>query len=296
LQTIFDFSIKNWVNMTKTNFSFKTKVGFILFNCIAAAVLLVVIFLLVNWGLHKYTQHGFEIVVPDVTGLTPEEAEEILASEGLKLEILDSTYTKKEIVGTFLEQNPKAGTIVKPSRIIYVIKNSKYPRKVMMPEFRNISHRQVEAKLRTMGMVIGEVKYETSAFKNIVLDVRINGKPLSAGSLVSEGTKIDLLVGKGFDEEEVTVPSVIGLTLSEARAALMEVGLIVGGVTYNEQPTEATWGKHKVYAQYPEEGKQLSGGSIVTVKMSLSGKRPTVKEQAVLEENDFEPEEDEFFE
>ena len=294
MQTIFDFFTKIRVNMNKTNFSFKTKAGFIIFNCIAAAVLLVLIFFLVNWGLHKYTQHGIEIVVPDITGLTPEEAEAILATEGLKLEILDSTYTKKATLGTFLEQTPEAGTVVKPTRIIYVIKNSKYPRKVMMPEFRNISHRQVEAKLRSMGMLVGEVEFETSAYKNIVLDVRIKGKPLSAGTLVPEGTKIDLVVGKGFDEEDVAVPSVIGLTLTEARTLLMETGLIAGGVTYDEHPTEATWGKHKVYEQYPEEGKQVSGGSIVTIKLSLSGKRPTVKIKPVEEDN-YTPEEEEFF-
>ena len=61
---------------------------------LAAAVIIVVVVLtcLILW-LRGYTQHGTEITVANVRGLTQEQAETILHEQGLSTVIVDSTYS-----------------------------------------------------------------------------------------------------------------------------------------------------------------------------------------------------------
>ena len=276
--------------MIKFDQILKSKACLILLNFVAAAILVMIIVFCVSRWLHRYTQHGVEIVVPNITGMYIEEAEVILAAEGLKLEILDSIYHKDATLSTLIEQTPLAGSKVKEGRTIYAIKNSNHRRQVQMPELRNISQRQAEAKLRALGMQRGEVKYEPSAFKNIVMDLRIDTTSILAGAYVPEGSVIDLYVGRGPGAQKVKVPNVIGKTLTEARSLLIGKELSVGRVEYDERPTSENWGKQVVYAQTPEEGAILTGGSYVNLKLSVDREKSVVNNNTATDSD-----EEEFF-
>ena len=68
-----------------------SKFGIILFNLLLAVVVATLVIAVVVFGLKNYTQHGVEILVPNVTELYVEEAKIILESEGLHIEVIDST-------------------------------------------------------------------------------------------------------------------------------------------------------------------------------------------------------------
>ena len=268
MQTIYYFFYKIMAKTNKKGKNLASNTGFVVLNCVlAAAVVVGLVIGTIHW-LRHYTQFGVEIIVPNITGLYPQEAEMTLAAAGLHLAVIDSTFSQKTPLGTFLEQNPRAGSKVKDGRVIYAIQNASIRRPVIMPELRDISLRQAEAKLKAIGMTVGTITYEPSAYKNLVIDMRSENIPILAGAQIPEGTIIDLIVGKGLGTQQVTVPSILGKTLTEARSWLIGNSLTVGKLEYDEQPTEETLGQHIVYAQTPAAGEVVRGGTSINLKLT----------------------------
>ena len=69
--------------------------AFVLKNFFIAALIGVVIIVgAVRW-LSSFTHHGEEVVVPAITGLYVEESKILAGNEGLTIQVIDSTYSKK---------------------------------------------------------------------------------------------------------------------------------------------------------------------------------------------------------
>ena len=254
----------------KTFFN-ETKAGFILKNVCLAAVIGIVILLILLGYLKRYTEHGVEVVVPTVTGLYLEEAHALLTHEGLTLEVVDSTYSKKVPLGTIVEQTPVAESHCKHGRPVYVIINSKTVRQVPMPDLHDISYRQAEATLRSLNIGVANYIYEPSEYRDLVLDVRRpGGGSIAPGTRVDEGSSVVLVVGRGKGNAKAIVPNLIGKSLSEARSLLLSRYLTVGFTEYDEQPTEETETLFIVYKQEPTSGTQIVEGSRVDLYLSTN--------------------------
>ena len=255
--------------MAKKNFWKETKLGFILSNLlIAAAVVLVVVIILLVY-LRKYTAHKVEIEVPKITELYLEEAKLTLESQGLHLEVIDSTYSNKAPLGTIVEQNPAANSKVKQGRTIYAIQNARFRRPVVVPELRDVSLRQAEVTLKALGLEVDSIIYEPSTYRNIILDMRSEGVSVEAGVRLAEGSKVSLVVGKGQGTEEVTIPAIVGKSLEEARAWLLSHQLTIGTIEYDIPPTEENIQEYIVYSQSPESGTVVVEGTNVNIKLSV---------------------------
>jgi beta-lactam-binding protein with PASTA domain len=253
---------------------------------IAAAVVVALVIALVVF-LRKYTQHGIEVITPDVTQLYLEEARIVAEAEGLRLMVIDSTYSQKVPLGTIVEQSPLPGSKVKHGRTIHVIENAKMRRPVVVPELRDVSLRQAQATLAALGLQVDSITYEPSMYRDIVLDVRTDTVALQAGDRISEGTQVTLVVGQGKGTEEVVVPTLIGKSLEEARAWLFSHSLTLGTVTYDIEPTEETMDTYIVYSQTPESGTVVVEGTNINIKLS------TDIEKTITSDN--EESEEEFF-
>ena len=265
---------------------FQTKVGKIVLNLLIAIGIILLSFVALLIWLHHYTKHGVEISVPNITGLYIEEAQITLAAEGLQLAIIDSTYSQKTPLGTLLEQNPKPGSKVKKGRTIYAIQNARFRRPVIMPELRDLSLRQAELTIKALGLELGEIIYEPSTYKDLILDVRTENTPLAAGTQVPEGTVVDLHVGRGPGVQQVTVPSIVGKSLTDARSWLMGHSLSMGRVEYDVEPTEETKDLYIVYSQTPESGTVVVEGTTVNIKLSTDIEK-TVTADNIEDEEEF---------
>ena len=253
--------------MEKRGFFDKKDVNFIVWNVVLA--LLVGAGLLVGliYWLRSYTQHGIEVEVEDVRGLVAAEAEPLLAAQGLHLVIIDSTYTDKVPFGTIVEQDPKPMSHAKHGRAVYVTINATTKRQITMPDLLDISYRQAETTLRGMGLEVDTTyEYEPSAFRDLVLDIKYNDESVHAGDKIPIGSTVRLVVGFGRGTEEVEVPSVLGLTLADARSLLLSHRLIVGAVSYDTPAEEEV--PQYVYRQVPHAGERLLEGETVTLRLS----------------------------
>lgn len=270
----------------KTNWT-KTKWGFLLINILVAATVVGIILLTLILSLRHYTEHGKEVVVPDITNLYLEEANIVAASEGLRIEVIDSTYSKKTELGTIVEQNPKAGAKVKNGRTIYVIQNARFRRPIFLPELHDLSVRQAERTIKGLGLNVAEILYEPSMYKDIVLDIRHNDSSLVAGTRLEEGARLTLVVGKGQGTAEVSVPSVIGKSLHDARSWLLGNMLTIGVVEYDIIPTEETRDAYVVFSQTPESGTIVVEGTSVNLKLSMDIEKTITADNEQSEEDFF---------
>lgn len=255
-------------NMDIKTFFNDTKAGFILKNLLIALAIGIAILLILLSFLKRYTEHGIEVEVPNVMGMYIEEANTLLAHEGLQLEVIDSTYSKKVPLGTIVEQTPVANSHCKHGRPIYVIINSKTVRQVPLPNLHDISYRQAEATLRSLNLGVGNCIYEPSEYRDLVLDVRKGGKSLQPGERLDEGSLVTLVIGKGRSNAKVDVPNIIGRSLTGARSTLLSKYLTLGMIAYDEDPTPETASLYVVYKQEPAAGTVLYEGSRVDLYLT----------------------------
>ena len=273
--------------MKKSSISQEKNVGFVVKNLVAALIIAVVaLFILLAW-LKNYTQHGIEVDVPNITGMYLEEARVTVEQEGLRLEVIDSTYSKKVPLGTIVEQNPIAASHAKKDRIVYVIINANSVRQVPLPDLHDISYRQAEATLKSLGIGVKEYVYEPSEFKDLILDVRMDDRTVEPGERLDEGSEVTLVVGRGKGTEKISVPNLCGMKLNDARSLLLSKYLTLGIYEYDVPPTEATEDLYVVYKQEPTFGTILVEGSRVDLYLSTDIEKAAAK----IEVND----EDEFF-
>lgn len=181
----------------KEFFSFKTNKFFWL-NIVAMVVVVVVlVFGVLKW-IDAYTRHGETVVVPDVKGMTIEEATKMFGNRGLVCVISDTKYVKNEEAGVVLDLKPAAGEKVKEGRTVYLTVNTlEVPMRVIPDVADNSSLRQAQAKLLSAGFKLNEVQL-VNGEKDWVYGVKYQGRQLTAGEKIPLGASVTLMVGDGL--------------------------------------------------------------------------------------------------
>ena len=264
---------------------------FVVWNILAAILIVVVLLVGLYFWLRRYTQHGQEVVVPNVVGLYMEEAVPQAQAQGLTIQITDSTYSNRVPLGTIVEQTPPANSHTKQGRALYVVVNARCRRQVPLPDLQDMSYRQAEATLRSVGIVVNpDYEYEPSEYKDLVLAVKKGGEVLTPGQRIEEGSRVTLVIGFGKGTEQVRVPNVIGLSLQDARSLLLGSRLTVGATEF-DSPVAAEDGTDEestqiVYIQTPAAGEYLLEGSHVDLKLS-SDVEKSLNTQSASSDEDF---------
>lgn len=168
----------------------------------------------VLYGLDVYTRHGQSVLVPDVKGMSVEEAKKVFKNQGLRGEVIDSNYVKELTPGKVLEQNPIQGMRVKDGRVVYLTINTlSVPLQTVPDVADNSSLRQAQAKLLAAGFKLTEEEYIIGE-RDWVYGVKYKGRELKVGEKAPIGSTLTLMVGQGMenpnpifynDEEEVII-------------------------------------------------------------------------------------------
>lgn len=164
----------------------------------------VVIWLLLTW-LDSWTAHGHYELVPEVKGLSYDEACRQLHEAGFSPELTDSLYDNKSRPGTVIEQNPKTGTKVKEGRVVYLTITAFSPKSVTLPTLTDVSLRQARSVLEGLGINRISVVEVPSEFRGLVISVKRDGKPLTAGARIPVTAAVTLEVGTGLSESSDSV-------------------------------------------------------------------------------------------
>lgn len=190
-------------------------------NIIAMIVVVSLVVFIVLKGLDVYTRHGEAVVVPDVKGMTSNEAEMLFRNHGLMCVVSDSSYVKNKPAGIILELNPSAGQKVKEGRTVYLTINTlDIPLRPVPDVADNSSVRQAQAKILATGFKLNENQIVPGE-KDWVYGVKYQGRQLMTGDKVPMGATLTLMVGDGsslsdMNEDSTGVDAVEEPTATES--------------------------------------------------------------------------------
>lgn len=208
---------------------------------------------------------GDKIDVPDVTGMTAEEAQIAIEQSGFKVGEVKNVYDDSAQPGTVVAQNPKGGSQAEKGSKIN-IDVSQGSEEIEVPDVSDMTLDEARKVITVAGFSVGET---TKEYSDSVEEGKIMKQTPSAGSMAPQGSKIDLVVSQGTDDVEV--PDVEGLSLDAARSKIERAGLKLSQAgTQHSSSVDADC----IISQSPAAGTKLSEGSSVNVVVSL-GKEDT---------------------
>lgn len=222
-----------------------------------------------NWSLF-----GNDVAVPDLTGLTVEEATAKLTESDLKLNVLAEKYDEKIPAGEIITQDTKAGINVKEGRTINVTV-SKGTKDVEVINVVGYKQQDAVERLEKLGLEVDKVEEVFSSEYDAGLVVNQNP---TAGKKVKAGSSITLQVSKGKEgKNKVSVPAVIGMNLAEATRVLEGKKLAVGIVDYRDSNDYYV---DEIIDQSIASGTEAEEGASVDLLVS-SGPGPVKKNRIV---------------
>jgi serine/threonine-protein kinase len=199
--------------------------------------------------------------LPRVLDLGVTEARQKLEAQGMRFRIEDQQTDPAIPKNAVVWQDPAPGVVVPPNTVVSLVL-SDGPPDVAVPDVAGFPRPLAERVLKAAGFQLGRTDTLPSASeRGIVVQTRPGpgvGRPA--------GTAIELVVSSG--KADLTVPSMVGLTLVEARARLTEIGLGVGAVS-----TRAVSGRPEgtVLEQRPAAGTLTGRGTKVDLIVAGKG-------------------------
>ncbi len=147
------------------------------------------------------TQHNCYIEVPNLVGFEISKANrfiELSEARSLKIHVLDSAKFNPDYPPlTIMEQFPTAKKEVKKGRKVYITLNPVGFKKIKVPNVIQITLRNAETLLNAVGFEVGELIYRDNIGKDMVLEMRLEGKKIQPGYTLQQRKKIDLVLGNG---------------------------------------------------------------------------------------------------
>jgi beta-lactam-binding protein with PASTA domain len=172
------------------------------------------------------------VIVPDIMGMSVEEATDRLVAEGLALGDVSG-------VGDVIDsQDPPAGEEVPAGSTVDVTVVRVEPQPVVVPDLVGLDVAEVPGVLAERGLVLGSQSGDGEV---------VRSQDPEPGSLVPPGSAVSISVETEVPPESlVEVPDLTGLPVDEARAALAAAGLEVGdsldgsGLVESQEPDAGT--------------------------------------------------------
>ena len=181
----------------------------------AIAIIVVLSYLFMHW-LTFTTDHGHEIMVPNLAKLTEEQVEDKLDELDLDYVLLDSVdYNSDFPKYSVVEQDPLPGAKVKEGRKIYIKINASGFSSVRIPDLIEKTYREAVPTLKALGLEEGTITYIPNLGKDMVLEMRYKGRNIKAGDRVLKSSKIDLVLGDGKESYVEEVDTTATPTIEE---------------------------------------------------------------------------------
>lgn len=166
------------------------------------------------------------VTVPNVVGKPVEVAQTTLKKLDLKVSV-DEIASDDVPAGEVISQTPIAGTNVKAKRIIHLTV-SKGGSTMLIPDLKGLTLSQAKERLDKLGLTIGAVENGNDPDKPSEIIISQSPEP---GSKTTKGTRVNIVINM---KQKVSIPSVVGMTLSDAKNTLSSLKLAVGTITSSD--------------------------------------------------------------
>ena len=200
------------------------------------------------------------VTMENFVGMSARDAELALRNAGFSVKIAEK-YSDDTPKGTVISTFPAKDEVLEPhGEVSLTVSRGRRIIYVTVPSLAGISESEAVSRIKSRGLSVGEIKYrpaESSAGTVIAQD-------LAPGTSAELGSKVSLTVSNGGGHPERHVPSLTGLTLAQAKAALREAGLVLGEVHYLGKISDSA----TVVKQTPE-GESPISPSVVAVDIYM---------------------------
>ena len=199
------------------------------------------------------------VVIPDLEGLTLNEANQLSKSEGIEVVVADTIFTNDLNPDIVLEQFPSSGKEVKLGRTIKV-KITQFNKKIAVPSLIGKTLRAAEIELDQSSIELDSIYFSFSSKypKGIV-----SWQSPSENDSIRKGFGIRVEVSNGLAPNDlVAVPDFQGIFLNEALAIIDKTGFKEGRVQYVDNNKFLP---NTIISQSPNEGTKVSQGSKINL-------------------------------
>ncbi|OSZ78585.1 hypothetical protein CAP35_10140 [Chitinophagaceae bacterium IBVUCB1] len=247
------------------------------FNLLIVLLLCALLYIIFFVSLGLITRHGAEAKVPQVIDRDVRMAVGQLESLGFEVDI-DSAYDPNKKAYIVLAQMPEVSSIVKTGRTIFITVNKAQPPLTPMPNLQNLSFRSAEMILKSNNLILGDTTYRPDIANGAILEQLYKGQQIRPGTMLPQGSRIDLIIGDGLGNTQFNVPDVIGLTYNEAVSMLSGNGLTITALWEGDITDSAN---AVIFSQMPSSQNELGApnrirqGDIVDIRIKQN---PTPEE------------------
>ncbi|PZG18777.1 serine/threonine-protein kinase, partial [Micromonospora craterilacus] len=196
--------------------------------------------------------------VPQVTGLSQQDAYARIQEAGLQPALGDPEFTSDCKKNTVTNQTPAAAERVAPNSTVTVRVCGGKPTVKIPPGLVGGTREFAEARLKELNLKVKVDDKDNAATAGTVLDM----SPPS-GEVVAENSEVTLVVSKG---NVVRVPNVVSLTEAEAKRELERAGFVPSVEIGPEVPADRAG---RVTDQNPNANTQRTKGSKVVIFVSV---------------------------
>lgn len=189
------------------------------------AFLLLAVCLLSAVTAMRFAIQGRTVAVPNVVGMTAQEAQQALAARGLGMRVADRVFSEQP-ADRVVRQSPAAGVSVKSTQRAHVVL-SLGPQRVSIPSLEGKSLRVARVEILRAGLQLGEVTQVHLQDQPADSVLQQNPPPLATNV---SGPRVSLLVSLGPEEPAYVMPDLTGLNLLELPARMNVLGLKMGRV------------------------------------------------------------------
>lgn len=199
--------------------------------------------------------------VPDMVGLSAEDARAALTGAGLEYRVRSEMPHRDAPEGAVVAQSPLPGQYARPGAPVEVTL-SEGPRRRLVPDLRGLSGRQGRIVLERLGF---GASVDTAPSE--VERGRVVGTRPEAGSERTLPSDVTVVVSRGPEVSDV--PELVGLHVDDVEERLGETGFRLGEVSYDPEAFSAPG---RVIGQTPAPGYALREGGRVSI--SVAGAPP----------------------
>lgn len=206
-----------------------------------------------------------KIPVPGLVGKSLEDAERLLEASGLhwQLKPVDSEAEPNQVT----DQDPKEGELAdKDSRV--TIYYSQENDGVTIPDVVNKTEADARAEIERLGLSVGST---TESYSSSVEEGKVISTDPVVGSSVDKKTTVILVISKGPEGDYVTVPNIVGYSVTDALKMLSAEGL-KGNTEDVSYVYSDKYKKDVVISQTVKNGKKVQRGTTVGYTVSLGPK------------------------
>jgi len=201
-----------------------------------------------------------EVEMPNIVGLSKEEAQQRIEGAKLKFEVASEEYNKDVEENHVISQDPtyvEGYNKVKEGSTVKVVL-SKGTEKTKVPKVAGMSKDDAISAIENAKLK-AEIVEETS---KKVQEGYVISQETDANTEVDAGETVKIHVSTGV--EKATVPGVVGKSQDEAKKALQDLGFVVTVTTAEDSSKE----NGVVLKQSLDEGKTVEKGSAITITVN----------------------------